>query len=283
MTVSLQIRLAGLVAVLVAGCAGPRPAPPVTAAPATRAAAPAAAVRPAWVARKVVPDAVDTPAGRLHTVKPGETGIAIARAYGVKWSEVAAANRLAPPFVLEIGQRLLLPTRRVVAAMSLEDRAAAFKLDIDDLITGGEPAAAVGPPRSAPAALPPRFLWPLEGRILSAFGAKPGGRFNDGVNIAAVPGEPVRAAAAGTVAYAGEALAGFGKLLLIRHEGGWVTAYAHNDALLVSRGQVVRQGETVARAGRTGAVDAPQLHFELRRGRVPVDPAKTLPPRTARG
>lgn len=266
-----------MLVVMVAACGrgplqSPTPPQPVAAKPAG----------PAWVARKVVPDAVEGPAGRLHTVKSGETGIAIARAYGVKWSAVAAANQLKPPFVLVIGQQLRLPARRAVAAMSLEARAAAFRVDIDDLITGGEPAGTRPGVRSAtarPGDLAPRFVWPLDGRIVSGFGAKPGGRFNDGVNIAATPGAPVRAAADGTVAYAGDALAGFGNLLLIRHDGGWVTAYAHNEALLVTRGAVVRQGDAVARAGGTGAVETPQLHFEVRRGRAPVDPVKTLPPR----
>ena len=251
-------------------------------------------------ARKVVADAVETPQGRVHTVKPGETGIAIARAYGVDWSRVIAMNRLGPPFRLEIGDRLLLPSKRVVAAMTLEQRAAAFRIDIDDLITGAEPAAPParsrpGPARpatpsaattaSAPPPLPavagpaPRFDWPLGGRIVSGFGAKPGGRFNDGVNLAASDGEAVRAAGDGVVAYAGDAVAGFGNLLLIKHADGWVSAYGHNSALLVARGKRVTKGEVIARAGASGAVAEPQLHFELRHGRQAVDPAKLLPAR----
>jgi len=114
---------------------------------------------------------------------------------------------------------------------------------------------------------------------VSAFGAKPGGRFNDGVNLRATPGTPVRAAADGVVAYAGDAVAGFGNLVLIKHADGWVSAYGHNEALLVTRGQAVRRGDIVARSGATGAVDEPQLHFEMRRGRTPSDPVKLLPPR----
>ncbi|WP_156255839.1 murein hydrolase activator EnvC family protein, partial [Sandarakinorhabdus oryzae] len=133
-----------------------------------------------------------------------------------------------------------------------------------------------------PAPLPPvtgtapAFRWPLPGRILSGFGAKPGGRFNDGVNLKASAGEPVRAAGDGVVAYAGDAIPGFGNLLLVKHAGGWVSAYAHNEALLVARGQRVKAGEVIARAGQSGAVAEPQLHFELRRGRTPVDPAKVI-------
>lgn len=273
----------------------PRATPPASRPAATAAGAPS---RPAWVARKVVPDAVAVPGGRLHTVKPGETGIAIARAYGVGWDKVVALNGLKPPYVLEVGDRLRLPSAREIAAMSLEDRAAAFDLRIDDIITGGEPAVrgarAVPPPvtrtpgfaRSRPPAaiapLPalsgdvPRFAWPVEGRIVSGYGPKPGGRFNDGVNLKASQGQAVRAAADGVVAYAGDAIPGFGNLVLVKHAGGWVSAYGHNDALLVARGKRVRQGDVIARAGSTGAVTDPQVHFELRRGRTPVDPVRII-------
>lgn len=242
--------------------------------------------KPMWQARKVLADAVAVPGGRRHTVKRGETGIAIARAYGVDWAAVVAANKLKPPYVLEVGDGLLLPSKQVAAAMTVEQRAAAFRIDIDDLITGSAPAASAAafipsakPPLSLELAAVPRFVWPVEGRIVSGFGAKPSGRFNDGVNIRAAAGAAVRAAADGTVAYAGDAVAGFGNLLLIRHPGGWVTAYAHNEALLVGQGAKVGRGEPVARAGRTGNVEEVQLHFEVRRGRTPLDPVKLLPPK----
>jgi murein DD-endopeptidase MepM/ murein hydrolase activator NlpD len=239
----------------------------------------------------VVADAVAVPGGRLHTVKPGETGIAIARAYGVEWRKVAAANKLTPPYVLEVGDKLLLPSATAVASMSVEERARAFTLQIDDIITGGEPAATTPAaptvagskpraPKPAPLVVPtggtPMFGWPVEGRILSGFGAKPGGRFNDGVNLKASAGAPVRAAGDGVVAYAGDAIPGFGNLLLVKHAGGWVTAYGHNEALLVERGKRVARGEVIARAGATGAVAEPQVHFEMRKGRTPVDPVKVI-------
>lgn len=223
------------------------------------------------------------PAGRYHRVKPGETGIAIAQAYGVKWSTVVAANQLTPPYMLAAGQMLRLPSQRSVAAMTLEERARAFTLDIDDLITGSEPAPQVATrspapkPVAEPATFAGRFVWPLEGRLLSRFGPKAGGRYNDGINIKATAGAPVRAAADGVVAYAGDGIAGFGGLVLLKHGDGWVTAYAHNEELLVARGDQVKRGDTIARAGATGSVDEPQLHFEIRRGRTPVDPLKQLP------
>lgn len=292
--------------VLLAACAAPnRPAstPAVTLKP------PPMTAKPSWQARKVVPDAVTTSRGRVHTVKSGETGIAIARAYGVPWNKIVAANRLSPPYVLEIGDRLLLPSAKQAAAqaaaLSPEARAKAFSLDIDDLVTGGEPAdtvrgkgggaTAIAPPPRAPRPAPrpaprlpraipspdmiddaPPFLWPVDGRIMSSFGAKPGGRFNDGVNLKASAGAPVRAAGDGVVAYAGDAIPGFGNLILIKHAGGWVTAYGHAEALLVTRGTAVKAGDVIARAGATGAVNEPQVHFETRRGRTPIDPAKVI-------
>ena len=310
-----------VIAVLLAACGGRTVAPPVIAPPPPLPVA-AAAPKPPWQAHRVVTDAAMVPGGRIHTVKYGETGIAIARAYGVSWSRVVTANHLKPPYTIEIGDRLLLPSAKAVAAMSVGERAKAFRIDIDDLITGAEPAggaplpvrpkpvrtAAAAPPRppvvagarlpavvaskppvpaqtAALAPLPalptgtPVFAWPIEGRILSGFGPKPGGRYNDGVNLKASAGTAVRAAADGVVAYAGDAVAGFGNLILIKHADGWVSAYGHNEALLVARGVKVAKGDIIARSGATGAVDEPQLHFELRRGRAAEDPVKLLPVR----
>jgi murein DD-endopeptidase MepM/ murein hydrolase activator NlpD len=241
--------------------------------------------------RPVVPRAIVTPQGRFHAVRSGETGIAIARAYGVAWRDMVALNGLAAPYTIQVGQRLRLPdapsTRPATPPQSLEERARSFEVSIDDVVTGSEPARPAAPRAQAPAGPPPRslpavtgpaprFRWPVEGRILSGFGAKPGGRFNDGVNLKASAGEPVRAAADGIVAYAGDAIPGFGNLVLIRHADGWVSAYGHAQALLVQRGTRVAAGEVIARAGQTGAVTEPQVHFEVRRGRTPLDPAQVI-------
>jgi murein DD-endopeptidase MepM/ murein hydrolase activator NlpD len=121
-----------------------------------------------------------------------------------------------------------------------------------------------------------RFIWPVSGRVVSGYGPKGEGLHNDGINISAPRGAQVRAAGAGVVAYAGNELRGFGNLLLIRHAGGWVTAYAHNAKLLVRRGQKVSQGQLIARVGSTGSVIKPQLHFEIRRGRRAINPARQL-------
>jgi murein DD-endopeptidase MepM/ murein hydrolase activator NlpD len=120
------------------------------------------------------------------------------------------------------------------------------------------------------------FVWPVQGKVIGAFGSSTEGLKNDGINIAAPSGAPVVAAADGTVAYAGNELRGFGNMILIRHEGGYVTAYAHNASLLVKKGDKVKRGQTIARVGQTGAVFGPQLHFEIRKGTQPVDPMSFL-------
>ncbi|MDA0704909.1 MAG: peptidoglycan DD-metalloendopeptidase family protein, partial [Proteobacteria bacterium] len=153
---------------------------------------------------------------------------------------------------------------------------------------GAEPAAKPAPapsppPAAAAAAVAPPvatgrgFLWPVKGRVISDFGPKKGGEHNDGVNIEAPRGSPVMAAENGVVAYAGNELRGFGNLLLIRHDDGWVSAYAHNDNLLVARGEKVQRGQRIATVGSTGSVASPQLHFELRNKSRAVDPRTKLP------
>jgi murein DD-endopeptidase MepM/ murein hydrolase activator NlpD len=139
------------------------------------------------------------------------------------------------------------------------------------------------PPKPAPTGDPlpvlrpnSPFIWPVAGKVISKFGPAKDNLRNDGINIAAPAGAPVKAAADGVVAYAGNELRGFGNMILLRHPDGWVTAYAHNSSLLVKKGDKVQQGQTIARVGSTGNVDTPQLHFELRQGTKAVDPLRVL-------
>lgn len=120
------------------------------------------------------------------------------------------------------------------------------------------------------------FLQPVAGRLVSGFGDKPDGRRNDGINLAAPRGTPVKAAENGIVVYAGESIPGFGRLLLIRHADGFTTAYGHLDQVLVAVGDRVERGRIVARVGDTGDVKSAQLHFQLRRGAEPIDPRPYL-------
>jgi murein DD-endopeptidase MepM/ murein hydrolase activator NlpD len=138
-------------------------------------------------------------------------------------------------------------------------------------------AVAAPPPSSAPATVDSvKLRWPASGKIIAGFGSRPDGTHNDGINLQVPLGTEVHAAEAGVVAYAGSELKGYGNLVLLRHDNGWVTAYAHNDEVLVKRGDKVRRGQVIAKAGKTGSVDQPQIHFELRQGSKPVDPIPYL-------
>jgi murein DD-endopeptidase MepM/ murein hydrolase activator NlpD len=157
-----------------------------------------------------------------------------------------------------------------------------------DTASDAVPAAAEKPAASETAAQPSKgeksaaaggtavsggkLRWPVKGKVTTGFGPRPDGTHNDGVNIAVPMGTEVHAAEGGVVAYAGSELKGYGNLILIRHDNGWVTAYAHNEELVVKRGDRVKRGQVVAKAGKSGQVDQPQLHFELRQGSKPVDP-----------
>ncbi|MCC4255074.1 MULTISPECIES: M23 family metallopeptidase [Sphingobium] len=234
------------------------------------------------------------PGGRYHLVAEGETGIAIAAAYAVPWRRIVEANGLEEPYVLRRGQRLLLPDAPTGDARSLEQRAAAFRIDIDDVLTGGQPAARDNAPvvaastkprplpSNAPIAQPSgfagSFAWPLHGTILSRFGPGQSGSKNNGIDIAAPVGTPIRASADGVVAYAGDKVAVFGGLVLINHGSGWVSAYGHASRVDVVRGQKVSKGQVIGLTGDTGYASKPKLHFELRKDRAPVDPLGKLPP-----
>jgi murein DD-endopeptidase MepM/ murein hydrolase activator NlpD len=137
-----------------------------------------------------------------------------------------------------------------------------------DIKSKGTEVASAG----AAAAPAGKFRWPVKGKVIASFGTRPDGTHNDGVNVAVPQGTDVLAAEQGTVAYAGSELKGYGNLVLLRHESGWVTAYAHNEELLVKRGDKIKRGQAIAKAGKTGTVDQPQVHFELRQGQKPVDP-----------
>ncbi len=120
------------------------------------------------------------------------------------------------------------------------------------------------------------FAWPVNGRVISDFGTTGTGGRNDGINIATPMNAPIRAAAGGTVTYSGNELKDYGNLVLIRHAGGYVTAYAHADRLLVNRGDQVAKGQVIGYAGETGDVTSPQLHFEIRHDTAPVNPRSLL-------
>jgi murein DD-endopeptidase MepM/ murein hydrolase activator NlpD len=236
--------------------------------------------------------------GRYHTVLKGQSGIAIARAYQVQWSKIIELNHLQEPFTLREGQRLLLPPAQDVAKMTLEQRAAAFKIDLTDLATGSEPALAPTAKAAAPTPSPARqlapttpvaeptiafagrFDWPVEGRIIRTYGPMDNGGRNDGITIAAPRGTAITAAADGVVMWVGEHPS-FGNVALIKHGSGWITIYGNAERIVVKRGQAVKIGQTIARVGSTGtsAGDEPQTFFEVLQGKKPVNPLSLLPKR----
>ena len=234
------------------------------------------------------------PGGRYHLVRAGETGIAIARAYGVQWSRVVSTNALEEPFILRTGQRLLIPSTR---PETIEERAARFHLDIDDILTGGEPALAANArparptassarvlPATTPVATPvtrvaSQFAWPVKGSVVKRFGPGKSGERNDGIKIAVPLDTPVLAAADGVVAYVGSDVPALGGLVIVKHGNATTTVYGHAGQLLVQRGQSVKKGQMIALSGNSGFADRPELHFEIRQGRTPVDPVSRLPAR----
>ncbi|HYS49027.1 MAG TPA: peptidoglycan DD-metalloendopeptidase family protein [Xanthobacteraceae bacterium] len=239
------------------------------------------------------------PASGVHVVAPGESLISIARLYHKPRAAIAKANSLAPDATIRVGQRLVIPGAKPVPPAAIAGRPAGPQAVTDKgpvRPPAPDKVAANDPPAKAhmttptdpsiesesgvtgePASGTPSFRWPVRGRIIAGFGPRSGGSQNDGINLAVPEGTSVKAAEDGVVAYAGSELKGYGNLVLLRHNNGYVTAYAHASELLVKRGDQVKRGQTIARAGQTGTVSAPQLHFEIRKGKVPVDPTQFLP------
>ena len=140
------------------------------------------------------------------------------------------------------------------------------------------PLTPVAPQASAEPTPGGRFPWPVRGRVLASYGNAPGGGHNDGINIGAPLGTPVKAIDSGTVVYSGNEVKGYGNILLVRHANGWISAYAHLGDVAVKQGDTIAAGQVIAKVGSTGGVGEPQLHFELRRGQKPVNPTEFLAP-----
>jgi murein DD-endopeptidase MepM/ murein hydrolase activator NlpD len=228
-----------------------------------------------------------------HVIGPGETMTGIAKRYNVPLKDLAKANRIEPYAQLKMGDRLQIPGRAASAKQpavasktaqpQTQPKAAAAPAPKMAAIEPQHTARAVSPSGNvseedakASSSASPAFRWPVRGRIIAGFGPKPNGQQNDGINLAVPEGTPVKAAEDGVVAYAGNELKGYGNLVLVRHPNGFVTAYAHASELLVKRGDTIKRGQTIAKAGQTGTVTSPQLHFEIRKGSSPVDPTQYL-------
>lgn len=226
------------------------------------------------------------PSPLTHTVRRGETGYGISRRYGVNLTALMRQNGIKKPYTLAVGQVLRLPGGAKPAAAP--QRTARTSTGAARASTGAPPTNNAPSTRGRVVALPEPparsasgFAWPVDGQLASRYGPKDGGLHNDGINILAQRGTPVRSAEAGVVVYASNALEGYGNLLLLKHADGWLTAYAHNERLLVNKGDSVKRGQVIARVGSTGGVNEPQLHFEIRKGRRALDPLDYLKSRVA--
>jgi murein DD-endopeptidase MepM/ murein hydrolase activator NlpD len=183
---------------------------------------------------------------------------------------LAAAEPIAERRAPVAGAPVVVQSTRVPTVINSRERQVA-SLGSDVSTTG-----AINRTPERPRLASDKLRWPVHGRILTGFGQRNDGTHNDGINLSVPQGTAVHVAESGTVAYAGSELKGYGNLILVRHDNGWVTAYAHNEQLMVKRGDKVQRGQVIAKAGRTGSVDQPQLHFELRQGSKPVDPVPFL-------
>jgi len=260
-----------------------RPATTTAMPPQPRMASTAPAVTAPYVPAR---GGLVAPSG-VHVVAPGETLNSIARLYGKPVMVIARANNIPPDTMVRVGEHIVIP--------QMGEHAAAVAPRAEAPVTQPSTVATIESPHSARLATPsapvaednpvkaavaasamPSFRWPVRGRIIAGFGPKPNGLQNDGINLAVPEGTPVKAAEDGVVAYAGNELKGYGNLVLVRHANGFVTAYANASEILVKRGETVKRGQVIARSGETGNVTSPQLHFEIRKGATPVDPAQYL-------
>lgn len=293
-----------LALVVLAGCASPRarapvesrsaparpsaslpvPAPgPVAIAPAALPASAPAAEAPV----KLPPGAENAGKPGYYVIKPGDTLIRIGLDNGQNWREIARWNAIDNPNVLEVGQVLrILPPALDAGVASARPVVPGARGDARPPMVPGAPVGSGEPTVAPPAAPAPptgslreaeeeiQWSWPAVGPVASGFDEAR----NKGLAILGSAGDPVLAAADGRVVYAGSGLRGYGNLVIVKHSTTFLTAYAHNQALLVKEDQVVRRGQKIAEMGSSDA-DRVQLHFEIRRQGKPVDPARLLPPR----
>ena len=215
----------------------------------------------------------DTGPVTIYTVRRGDTLLGISRHLGVRSRELAEINGLVKPYLLVEGRQLTVPQAVIAPATEAPDLAT-MPTSADSDASIPQPVATAIPEPAPGGDL--QFIWPVAGEVVSGFGPKAGGLHNDGINIAAPAGTPVRAAEDGVVSYVGSEIRGYGNLVLLRHTDGWVTAYAHNARNLVARGQMVLRGDVIASVGASGGISQPQSHFELRQGTTAVNPIKHL-------
>ncbi len=238
---------------------------------------------PAQTAVKVATSPTPAATGPVHVVVSGESLYVIARKYGVEPSAIVKANDLISMDKIYVGQKLIIPGGRTSVTSTTPTTTASIATTPPKTTPAAKPqasdpvAVAVSNPTVAvqmpdkPAVADGKFRWPVSGTVITDFADS-----RSGINIAAQEGTAVRAVAAGTVIYTGSAVQGYGNLILIKHDDGYVSAYAHLKDITVAKGEEVTPGEAIGTTGMTGGVARPQLHFELRKGATPVDPEPLL-------
>lgn len=232
------------------------------------------------------------PVKKTYTVAKGDTLYSISRKYDVDITSLSKLNGLKEPYAINVGQKLALPDSVDVAQTDRYGGKSSYsytkitpekqsvnvaKTEKPASVSNTKTIAKSTPREKVSTYRKSKFIWPVNGSVVSNFGVVGKGRRNDGINIKAAMGTNVKAADKGVVAYAGNELKGFGNLVLIKHSDGYITAYAHNDRLYVKKGQTVLRGEKIATVGNTGSVNTPQLHFEVRAGKKAVNPRTYLP------
>lgn len=239
--------------------------------------------------KPVVEERTATPPRRIerHVVTPGETLFSIAWSYGIDFRQLAGTNGLEPPYVIRAGQQLRLPSTagRSRASARVEPDASSGGQRVTGSDGGRRPAGAVaasprkpvGPAAGTSIAVGlGAWRWPARGAV--AEGYRVHSPAHKGIDIRGELGEPVWAANDGKVVYAGSGLVGYGNLLIIKHNDQYLSAYAHNNRLLVGEGSLVKAGDRIADIGDSGT-DSTKLHFEIRRDGEPIDPISMLPGR----
>ena len=218
------------------------------------------------------------PRAQVHTVKKGDTLYSIARTYSVDFSALAKQNKIKSPWTLSVGQHLYLPATLTKSSYAQNDvletpqpaETTQNKTTENNKKKTADIALPATPKRSG------KFMWPVQGKVISGFGVNKIGQRNDGINISAAKGTNIKAAENGVIAYVGDELKGFGNLVLIKHDEGWITAYAHADSVSVKKGMMVKKGQIIGKVGSTGNVKTPQLHFEVRKGTKASNPMNYL-------
>lgn len=208
-----------------------------------------------------------------HTVVRGETIYSIAWRYGLDHKALAAKNRIMPPYLIQPGQKLSLRSSGV------DSKAGAKRKHTQTTYTAGATGDRKKAKKSASNKAVPNkdnWYWPAKGRLLKGYSNS--GKIHKGIDISGNIGDAVKSTQAGTVVYAGSRLAGYGKLVIVKHKGQYLSAYAHNSRILVSEGQAVKAGSKIAEIGRSGSTQT-KLHFEIRLQGKPVNPLSLLPRR----